>query len=255
MAVRSVPVKRKLVQMVETSFPGFRFLNEAGGGIYGFVRERPGYWYDYLPIDRYFEDGKGELSINWYLIGGGYVPDWYDWTGLLHMPWRVNSARGGPPDYLIGQMAADPNEPPSLLTSPGPMENIRYQTGPQKQLDQALEVLRDKLERYAIPALEQPLKPAEERRLQRWRLLAGHILPQLQRLEFCAPDELAGLKAWQKQTARRWKGDINQNVPPVMARWREEISQLPGFAEEWDSSPVLREWVFNWFTHAMLIHP
>lgn len=254
MAVRSVPVKRSLIQMVETGFPGFRFISESGG-TYGFVREKPGCWYDYLPIDRYFEDGKGDLSINWYLIGGGYVPDWYDWTGLLHMPWRVSSARGGPPDYLIGQTGTDPNEPTSLLTSPGPMEPIRYQTGPQKQLPQALEVLRDKLERYAIPALEQPLKPAEERRLARWRLLAEHIQPQIQALELHSPEALAELKAWQKQKARRWKANIDEDVPPIMARWREEIACLPGFTEEWDSSPILREWVFNWFTHAFCLHP
>lgn len=254
MAVRSVPVKRHLVQMVETQFPGFRFVSESGG-TYGFVREKPGFWYEYLPIDRYFEDGKGDLSINWYLIGGGYVPDWYDWTGLLHMPWRVSSARGGPPNYLIGQLAADPNEPPSLLTSPGPMEPVRYQTGPQKQLPQALEVLRDKLERYAIPALEAPLKPAEERRLVRWRLLAERILPQIAALELRSPEAFAELKAWHKQKARRWKESVDINNHPIMSCWREEISQLPGFAEEWDSSPTLREWVFNWFTHAMLIHP
>lgn len=40
-----------------------------------------------------------------------------------------------------------------------------------------------------------------------------------------------------------------------MARWREEIACLPGFTEEWDSSPILREWVFNWFTHAFYLHP
>lgn len=254
MAVRSVPVKRRLVQMVETGFPGFRFVSESGG-TYGFVREKLGYWYEYLPIDRYFEDGKGDLSINWYLIGGGYVPDWYDWAGILHTPWRVNSARGGPPNYLIGQTGTDLNEPSSLLASPGPMASVRYQTGPQKQLDQALEVLRDKLDRYAIPALEAPLRPAEERRLQRWGLLAEHILPQIEELELHSPKAFAELKAWQKQSARRWKADIDENVPPLMAHWREEISQLPGFTEEWDNSPILREWVFNWFTHAFYLHP
>lgn len=254
MAVRSVPVKRSLIQMVETSFPGFRFLSQSGG-TYGFVREKPGYWYDYLPIDRYFEDGKGELSINWYLIGGGYVPDWYDWTGLLHMPWRVNSARGAGPNYLICQLAPDADEPPSLLASPGPDAAVRYQTGPQKQLDQALEVLKDKLRRYAVPALEQPLTPAEERRLQRWRLLAEHILPQIKALEQHEPERLESIKSWQKQTARRWKGSIEENVPPDMVRWREEIRCLPGFAEEWETSPTLREWVFNWFTHAFYLHP
>lgn len=135
------------------------------------------------------------------------------------------------------------------------MEPVRYQTGPQKQLPQALDVLRDKLERYAIPALEQPLKPAEERRLARWGLLAERILPQLEALEQRDPTEFEALKAWHKQKARRWKESVDENNHPIMSCWREEISQLPGFAEEWDNSPTLREWVFNWFTHAMLIHP
>jgi len=251
MAARSVPVKRKLIKMVEAGFPGFRFVSEAGG-TYGFVREHPGYWYDYLPIDRYFESGKGDLSINWYLIGSGYVPDWYEWSGLLHTPWRVSRARSGPPNYLIGQMAVDPNEPSGLLASPGAMASIRYQTGPQAQLDQALEVLRDKIQRYAIPALEQPLKPAEERRLRRWALLAEHILP---RIELLAPEELEEVKAWQKSAARRWKSRPAGETPPAMARWREEVRCLPGFAEEWDSSPILQDWVFNWFTHALMLRP
>lgn len=254
MAARSVPVKGKLVKMMEANFPAFHFVSESGG-TYGFVREGPGRWYSYLPIDRYFEDGKGELSINWYLIGGGYVPDWYEWAGILQTPWRVNSGRGGPPNYLIGQTGVDPNEPASLLASPGPTASIRYQTGPRKQLDQALEVLRDKLERYALPAMERPLCPAEERRLRRWRLLAEYILSQLEEMERRDPETLAEVKDWQKRTARRGGRGANENVPPVMAGWREEIRQLPGFAEEWDISPVLRGWVFNWFTHAMLLHP
>ena len=122
-------------------------------------------------------------------------------------------------------------------------------------MDQALEILRDKVERYAIPALERPLRPEEERRLPRWHLLAECILPQIDALSLQAPEELETLKAWQKQTAQRWKGGIDENVPPIMARWREKIAHLPGFAEEWDSSPILREWVFNWFTHAFYLHP
>lgn len=246
MAVRSVPVKRNLASMIETNFSGFRFVSQSGGTC-GFVRERPGYWYDYLPIDRYFQGGRGTMSVNWYWIGVGHVPDWYEWAGSYHTPWRVLV---WPP-----QKGPDPAEPASQLAQPGHDGAICYQMGPLSQLDQALEVLEDKLRRYAIPALEAPLSPARERQLQRWQLLAERILPQLERLGLCAPEEFEALKAWQKQTARRWKGDINANVPPVMARWREEIRCLPGFAEEWDTSPVLQSWVFNWFTHAMFLHP
>lgn len=246
MALRSVPVKKKLIQMVETEFPGFRFVSESGG-TYGFVRERPGYWYDYLPIDRYFQGGLGQMSINWYWIGIGHVPDWYEWAGSYHTPWRVLT--------WPAQKQPDPAEPSSPLVAPGPDGTVCYQTGPQAQLPQALEALRDKLERYAIPALERPLTPREERRLQRWRLLAEHILPRIEAFSIQDPEVLEELKFWQKRTARRWKGNIDENVPPVMARWREEIRQLPGFAEEWDSSPILREWVFNWFTHAFYLHP
>ena len=254
MAVRSVPVKGALINMMAEHFPEFRFSSD-WRGTYCFIREHPGYWYDYLPIDRYFEDGEGDLSINWYLIGGGYVPDWYEWNGYYHTPWRVTSAQGPAPNFLICQEGADPAEPPSPLTSPGPKAAIRYQTGTEKQLPQALEVLADKLRRYALPALERPLLPAQERRLARWRLVAEHILPQIEALEREDPETFEAVKSWQKQIARRFRADIDEAVPPVMARWREEIARLPGFAEEWDKSPNLRMWVFNWFTHAMLIHP
>ena len=244
MAIRSVPVKRKLVSMVETNFPGFRFVSESGG-IYGFVREKPGYWYDYLPINRYFQGNRGEMSINWYLIGSGHVPDWYEWNGIYHTPWRV----------LAWPSKPDPAEPASPLAAPGPDGVIQYQTGPLAQLPQALEVLRDKLERYALPALERPPQPAEERRLQRWQLLAEHILPQLELLGLQSPEEYEELKSWQRRAARRQKRDSEEDVPPVMARWREEIRCLPGFAEEWEISPILQGWVFNWFTHALFLHP
>lgn len=254
MAVRSVPVKGALINMMAEHFPEFRFSSD-WRGTYCFIREHPGYWYDYLPIDRYFEDGEGDLSINWYLIGGGYVPDWYEWNGYYHTPWRVTSAQGPAPNFLICQEGADPAEPPSPLTSPGPKAAIRYQTGTEKQLPQALEVLADKLRRYALPALERPLLPAQERRLARWRLLAEHILPQLETLEREDPETFEAVKSWQKQIARRFRADIDEAVPPVMARWREEIARLPGFAEEWDKSPNLRMWVFNWFTHAFYLRP
>lgn len=254
MAVRSVPVKGPLIKMMAEHFPDFKFSSD-WGGTYCFVREHPGYWYDYLPIDRCFEDGEGDLSINWYLIGSGYVPDWYEWNGDYHTPWRVTRAQGSAPNFLICQVETSPAEPSSPLTSPGPNAAIRYQTETQKLLPQALEVLADKLRRYALPALERPLTPREERTLERWHLLAERILPQIEVLSVQDPEGLEELKLWQKQTARRWKADIDENVPPVMARWREEISRLPGFAEEWDSSPILREWVFNWFTHAFYLHP
>lgn len=254
MAVRSVPVKGALINMMAEHFPEFRFSSD-WRGTYCFIREHPGYWYDYLPIDRYFEDGEGDLSINWYLIGGGYVPDWYEWNGYYHTPWRVTSAQGPAPNFLICQEGADPEEPPSPLTSPGPKAAIRYQTGTEKQLPQALEVLADKLRRYALPALERPLLPAQERRLARWRLVAEHILPQIKALEREDPETFEAVKSWQKQIARRFGTDIDKAVPPVMARWREEIARLPGFAEEWDKSPNLRMWVFNWFTHAFYLRP
>lgn len=246
MAVRSVPMKRKLVQMVETHFPGFRFVSETHS-ICGFVREQPGYWYDYLPINRYFQGGRGVVSINWYWIGGGYVPDWYEWNGISNTPWRVLA--------WPAQRQPDPNEPPSQLAAPGHDATVCYQTGPLAQVDQALEALRDKLERYALPALERPIRPSDEPRLRQWGALAQNILPQLQLLERQAPEEYEALKAWQRQTARRQKKAIDEDVPLILARWREEIRQLPGFAEQWDLSPALRDQVFNWFTHALYLHP
>ncbi len=246
MAARSVPIKRKLIQMVETYAPGFHFVSKAGS-IYGFVREQPGYWYDYLPINQYFQGDKGMISINWFWIGSGYVPDWYEWNGILNTPWRVLA-------WPV-QQQPDPNEPPSQLAAPGHDAVICYQTGPLAQVDEALEVLRDKLERYALPALECPIRPSDERHLRQWELLAQHILPQLQRLELQAPEEFEELKAWQKQTARRQKRDMNENVPPILARWREEIRELPDFAEQWDVSPTLQNQIFNWFTHALYLHP
>lgn len=245
MAARSVPVRRKLTQMVESSFPGFRFVGEAGSTC-GFVREQPGYWYDYLPINRYYQGGRGLISINWYLIGSGYVPDWYEWNGIGRTPWRVLA---WPPRQ------PDPDEPSSPLAVPGHAGDICYQTGTLAQVDQALEALRDKLERYALPALERPVRPSDEQRLRQWEGLARLILPQLRLLELQAPGDFEALKDWQKRTARRRKRDLNEDVPPVLARWREEIRQLPGFAEQWDSSPDLPDRIFNWFTHALYLHP
>lgn len=203
MAVRSVPVKGPLIKMMAEHFPDFKFSSD-WRGTYCFIRERPGYWYDYLPVDRYFDDGKGDLSINWYLIGTGCVPDWYEWNGYYHTPWRVTCAQGPAPNFLIGQVAADPAEPSSLLAAPGPRAAIRYQTKTEKRLPQALLVLADKLQRYALPALERPLLTAQERRLARWHLLAEHILPRLQTLEREDPETFEAVKGWQKQTARRF---------------------------------------------------
>ncbi len=243
--MRSAPIKRKLIQMVETRFPGFRFVSEMRG-VCGFVRERPGYWCDYLPVNRYFQGGKGVISINWRWIGGGYVPDWYEWNGIANTPWRVLAWPARQPD---------PGEPSSLLAAPGHDADVCYQAGSLAQVDQALEVLRDKLERYALPALERPLRPADEGRLRQWGLLAQRVLPQLRLLELQAPEEFEELKSWQKRTAKRRKSGMDEDVPLVLARWREDIRQLPGFAEQWDSSPVLRDRTFDWFTHALYLHP
>ena len=245
MAARSVPIKRKLIQMVESNFPGFHFVSEVRGTC-GFIRERPGYWYDYLPIDQYFQANRGVISINWFLIGGGYVPDWYERSGIANTPWR---ALAWPPRQ------PDPNEPPSPLAAPGHDAAVCYQAGPLAQVDQALELLRDKLERYALPALERPLRPSDERRLLQWGQLAQQILPQLQLLELEAPDEFEELKAWQKRTARRGRRGMDEDVPPVLARWRDEIGLLPGFAEQWGVSPILQDRVFDWFTRALSLHP
>ena len=62
MAVRSILAKKPLVSMMAQHFPDFPYVGEwtADRGlfrIYGFVRKRPGYWYDYLPLTRRFEDG------------------------------------------------------------------------------------------------------------------------------------------------------------------------------------------------------
>ena len=63
------------------------------------------------------------------------------------------------------------------------------------------------------------------------------------------------MKLWLKQKARRWRESVDEGNPPLMARWREEISQLPGFVEEWGSSQYLRDCVFGWFIHAFYLRP
>ena len=94
MAVRSIVVKKPLINMMARRFPDFPYVDEwaADRGlfrIYGFVRRRPGCWYDYLTLCRRFEDGKGALSIDWDLVGIGCNPDFYAWsTGDL---WRVRT--------------------------------------------------------------------------------------------------------------------------------------------------------------------
>ena len=49
MAVRSVPVKGPLIKMMAEHFPDFKFSSD-WRGTYCFIRERPGYWYDYLRL-------------------------------------------------------------------------------------------------------------------------------------------------------------------------------------------------------------
>ena len=63
------------------------------------------------------------------------------------------------------------------------------------------------------------------------------------------------MKLWLKQKARRWRESVDKENIPEMVRWREEIAQLPGFAEEWNSSLYLRECVFGWFIHAFYLRP
>lgn len=79
--------------MMAERFPDFKFTHDWKGDvdvlglrIYGFVRERTDYWYDYLPIGRRFdEDEEGHLSIDTWL-GVGCAP-WYEWN--------YTSRRGG----------------------------------------------------------------------------------------------------------------------------------------------------------------
>jgi len=118
-----------------------------------------------------------------------------------------------------------------------------------------LEVLAEKIEQYALPELEKLAAQPPSPELMRWQQLAAQIMPQIEDLALQDPEGYEELKLWIKQKARRWRESVDEGTPPLMARWREEIRQLPGFAEQWDLSPALRDQVFNWFTHALYLHP
>ena len=228
-----MPVKRPLLHMMGERFPDFRFTEERQG-TYGFLRSRGDFWYDYLTIDRIFDSGRGILAVNWYLTGMGCVPNWYDWA---QSPWRL--------DVRTLRWETDPAEPASSLADPGPLGQIRYQWGTQKMLGAALDVLADKLQRYALPAIDRLAERPLTFELRRWHALAERILPQIDALP---SEEREALCLWQKAAARRReKGD-----PPLcLQRWMAEILELPGFREEYHQSPILRDWIFNYFTHAL----
>lgn len=251
MAARSIVVKKPLIQMMSRRFPDFPYIDEwaADRGlfrIYGFVRKRPGYWYDYLPITRRFEDGKGALSIDWDFVGIGCNPDFYAWsTGDR---WRVRTGI----HYDWGDLFG-PARPQTKFH--GPNQPVRYQTGSDTFLEEALEVLAEKIEQYALPELEKLAAQPPSPELARWQQLAARIMPQIEDLAARDPEGYEEMKLWIKQKARRWRESVDEGNPPVMARWREEISRLPAFAEEWDSSQYLRDCVFGWFIHAFYLRP
>ncbi|MCI9156622.1 MAG: hypothetical protein HFF44_06740 [Lawsonibacter sp.] len=110
----------------------------------------------------------------------------------------------------------------------GPNQPVRYQTGSDTFLEETLEGLAEKIEQYALPELA------------RWQQLAAQIMPRIEGLAVQDPEGYEEMKLWTKQKARRW---------------REEISRLPAFVEEWDSSQYLRDCVFSWFIHAFSLHP
>ncbi len=234
MAPRSVPVKGPLVRMMAEQFPDFPLAGERSG-LYGFVRRREDCWFDYLPVWRLFDDGRGVLTIDWTLAGTGLVPGgWADWC---RHPWRRSAC------HCRG--AADPAEPASLLADPGPDFHIRYQTGPQKQLPAALDVLADKIRRYALPALQRTAEQPPTWEIRRWQDLARCILPQIDALSQSDRESLA---RWQKAAARRGRWE---DPPPIFQQWLGEIAALPGFEREYAISPILQSWICNWFTQAL----
>ena len=251
MAVRSIVVKKPLINMMARRFPDFPYIDEwaADRGlfrIYGFVRKRPGYWYDYLTLSRRFEDGKGALSIAWNLVGVGCNPDFYAWsTGDR---WRVRTG--------IHYDWVDLFGPPRPQTKfHGPNQPVRYQTGGEVFLEEALEVLAEKIEQYTLPELEKLAAQPPSPELARWQRLAAQIMPQIEALKQENPEGYEEIKLWVKQKARRWRESVDEENIPEMVHWREEIAQLPGFAEEWNSSLYLRECVFGWFIHAFYLRP
>ena len=237
--------------MMAERFPDFKFTHNWKGDvdvlglrIYGFVRERTDYWYDYLPIGRRFdEDEEGHLSIDTWL-GVGCAP-WYEWNYYLS-PWRAaRNARRMSPDEESAR-------PRALL---GFWGDDCYQLGTQVDLDSASESLAYEIQRCALPAFEAPISPEETQRLQRWHDLAECILPQLEDLAAQDPEGYEEMKLWtKKKNLRRWEG-LGEGVPARMVRWWEEISQLPSFAEEWDKSINTQGLVFHWFANAFYLRP
>lgn len=223
---RSVPVKRRLIAMMEARFPDFPFTYE-WQNTYGFVRQNEGRLYDYLLIGRSFEEyqagWRGYLGVG--PPGRGYNPDWYSWT--TGDPWQRTTWQGA--NY----------------------EDILYQQDGTAFLDDALEQLAEKIRREILPLYETILPRLPSSELKAWQALAEHILPQLEELARTHPDRWESLRKWQKAAA--WK---KQAEPPEeMIRWYREIRALPWFRERWEQSPITREQVFNWFTHAMQVHP
>lgn len=233
MKIRSIPIKTPLIEMMEDRFPDFRYAGSVRE-TYGFVRERPGCQYDYLPIGRLSDSGHGNFVIDWSLTGSGCCPDWYD---LEHSRWRLSCR------HLRGE--ADPEEPISLLTSRGPEHWVLYQRETQTFLPQALWTLADKIRRYVLPALDRLAAQPPSAEWQRWQRLAECILP---RLALLSPEEQAQLEGWLRAAVRR---KTKEPPPPCLQACLEEICRLPGFAEDYNRSPALRHEVFRWFTHAL----
>ena len=223
---RSVQVKRPLIRMMEEQFPEFHFTY-VWQNTYGFVRQNESRIYDYMLIGRGYEEfqagWRGYLGVG--PSGRGYHPDWYAWT--TGDPWRRD------------------------LWSMANYEDILYQQGRTAFLSDALEQLVEKLQRDIIPRFEEiPLSASE---LKHWQGLAERILPQLEALARDDPERWEALRKWQKAAA--WKKVSQEDPPEEMARWYQEIRSLPGFRDTYDRSPILRSHIFNWFTHAMEVHP
>ena len=137
----------------------------------------------------------------------------------------------------------------------GPNQPVRYQTGGETFLEEALEVLAEKIEQYALPELEKLAAQPPSLELARWQRLAEQIMPQIENLAAQDPEGYEEMKLWVKQkNLRRWE-DLGEGVPARMVRWWEEISQLPSFAEEWDKSINTQGLVFHWFANAFYLRP
>ena len=227
-AYRSKPVKKRLLQMMASRFPDFSFSYE-WQNTYGFVRQNEGRLYDYLLIGRGFEEfqagWRGYLGVG--PPGRGYNPDWYSWT--TGDPWRRDTWKGA--NY----------------------EDILYQQDSTAFIDDALGQLAEKIARDILPLYETIFPKIPSSELRRWQTLSERILPELEALAQADPERWEELRKWQKDAA--WKRVSKTQPPEEMARWYREIRALPGFAEEYDLSPILRENIFNWFTHAMFVHP